>query len=59
MANSAGSDSMHPLDLMPGWAWLFAAAILLGTVSLMGLAALDIHKHMCTTSHALCWKNAD
>jgi hypothetical protein len=57
--SSASSDrSMHPLDIMPAWAWAFAAAILLGTASLFGLAALDILKHNCTTHHALCAKSA-
>jgi hypothetical protein len=59
MANSARSDSMHPLDLMPAWAWLLAAVVLLGTVSLMSLAALDAYQNACTTTHALCWKNAN
>jgi hypothetical protein len=59
MATSAQSDSTHPLDLMPGWAWLFAAAVFFGTVGLLSLAALDILKNNCMTTHALCGKPAE
>lgn len=54
---SPSKDSMHPLDLMPAWAWAFAGVLLLGTASLFGLAALDILQNSCMTTHALCAKN--
>lgn len=50
----ADSSSNHPLDIMPAWAWLFVAVLLLGVTALFGLAGLDIYEHTCTTNHAVC-----
>ena len=55
--SSASSDrSMHPLDIMPAWAWGFAGILFLITVSLFGILALDIYDNACMTTHAICAK---
>jgi hypothetical protein len=52
------APSLNPLDIMPKWAWLFAALLMAGVGTLALLAVMDLWAHTCFDNFAVCANNS-